>query len=462
MKNIDAIIIGSGQAGNPLALKLASAGWKTVLIERSEDHLGGTCTNEGCTPTKTLIGSAEKLHHIKTANEYGLSIRELNIDFRKIQKRKNDIVIDSRKKLNKRLAKTKNLELIFGTASFLNNKTVSIDTVDKKEILLNSKSIFINVGCRPTKPEIKGLDRVPYYDSTSILSIKTIPKQLIIIGGSSIGLELGQMFSRFGTKVTIIEQSPQILPHEDKDVANSLLKILESEDLEFKLNVTINKVSLNNKDITVEIKEKTKIASIKGSHLLVATGRTPNTDLLKVNTSGIIMNEKGFIKVNNKLETNVKGIYALGDVNGGPAFTHIAYDDYRIVYKNLVKNQKLSTKNRIIPYCIFTDPQLGRVGLNEDQAKKQNLDIEVITILGSRITRGLEIGSTEGLWKALVDKKTGLILGASIIGSQGGEIVSVIQMAMLGKIKAKEVRDGIFAHPTFSESLNTLFMELNS
>lgn len=461
MKNADAIIIGSGQAGNPLALKLAEAGWKTLLIEKSAEQIGGTCVNVGCTPSKTLIGSAKVAQQIRTADKHGLSTGgELYIDFQQTQKRKNDLVLTSREGWEERFNKAKNIELVFGTASFIDSKTISIKTPEGKKESISAKHIFINSGSRPMIPDIAGLDEVTYYDSTAILALETIPESLVVLGGSYIGLELGQMFSRFGSAVTIIEQSPQLMPKEDQDIAAAMQELLEKEGLKVYVNAKTKRVSAQDNNTTVTIEQGEDTLAITGSHLLIATGRTPNSDGLNVHAAGIATDEKGFIKVNDRLETNMAGIYALGDINGGAAFTHVAYNDYMVVYKNLLKKEQHSTKNRLTPYCMFTDPQLARVGLSEAQAREKDFDIEVVKIPGTRITRGLEIGSKEGLWKAVIDKKSGLILGAAIIGSEGGEVMTVLQMAMLGGIKAVDIRDGMFAHPTFAESLNTLFMEM--
>lgn len=456
----DAILIGSGQANNPLALKLSKAGWKTILIEKSEADLGGTCVNVGCTPTKTLIASAERMHEIKTAKKHGISVSDVAIDFGKTQERKKKIVDQSRQGLKKRIQETPNLELMYGIASFIDKKTIRVKKQNGEEEEFTAPYLFIDAGTRPAIPKIPGLEKVHWYDSTGILELIEIPEKLIVIGGGYIGLELGQMYSRFGSEVIILEKSAEIMSEEDEDIASSVCNILQKEGMQFYLNASVIKAEQGGEKVKVTIKENGVIKEISCTHLLLATGRKPNTDMLKARAAGIELDEKGFIKVNDKMETNVEGVYALGDINGGPAFTHIAYNDFVIVYKNIIEKKDVSKKGRIIPYCMYTDPQLGRVGSSENEARKKGLDISVVKIPGSRITRGIETGKVQGPWKAVVDNQTGKILGAAIVCTEGGEIASVIEMAMKGGIPAKELATAIFSHPSYAESINTLFMEL--
>ncbi len=456
----DAIIIGSGQAGNPLAIKLAAAGWKTVLIEKSEEMLGGVCVNVGCTPSKTLIASAKVMHTIKTSDKHGISVSDAKLNFTRTQERKEMIVKASKKGLKKNLGEAENLEVVFGTASFSGEKTISVDQGDQKTVEFTAPYIFINAGCRPATPEINGLETVKWYNSTGILELKEIPKKLIVVGSGYIGLELGQMYSRFGSEVIIVEKQGQIMSNEDADVAEDLQKILEDEGLKFHLNTNIDKVEEQKGEITVTITKNNEEEKIKGTHLLVVTGRKSNADSLDLDKAGIMTDQKGYITVNEALETNIDGVYALGDIKGGPQFTHVAYNDYVVVSENILDKKNISIEDRVIPYTMFTDPQVGRIGLSEKQAKEKKLNFSVVKIPGKRITRGIESATVQGLWKAIVDKKTGQILGAAIIGSEGGEIATVIQMAMKGNIPAKDLENFMFSHPTYSESLNTLFGEL--
>ena len=368
MKKVDAIIIGSGQAGNPLAMSLAYSGMKVILIEKHQLHIGGTCLNDGCTPSKTLIASAKVAHIIKTSDKHGITTEKMNIDFATTQKRKDKIVLDSRKGLIKRLEETKNLEVIIGTASFSDAKIITVTDKNGKTQEYTAENIFINAGCRPMIPEIEGLEKVKYYDSTSLLELKEIPKELIVLGGSYIGLELGQAYSRLGAKTTIVERSAKLMSKEDDDVAESIFECLENEGMQFHFNSEAIKVSEKDGKISVTIKKGAKETQIHGSHLFIATGRIPNSDSLTLENAKIKADENGHILVNNNLETNVKGVFALGDIKGGPQFTQIAYDDFRIVRDNILHSKKRSYKNRPISYCMYTDPQLGRIGISEQDA----------------------------------------------------------------------------------------------
>lgn len=458
MKHYDAIIIGAGQAGIPLAKKLAEAGKKVAIIEKR--LVGGTCINDGCTPTKAMIASAHAAYSARTADKLGVSTGPVKVDLQKIKKRKDDIVESFRSSSQKGLESTKGLDLIIGEATFSDTKELTIvDTLGEKK-KVSGDQIFINTGASANIPELKGLESIPYLTSTTILDLTEIPEHLVILGGNYIGLEFGQMFHRFGSKVTILEKSSRIMSHEDEDVSAELTTILKDEGLIILTNTTIDEVQKKNDSLMLNLKSDHKTKNITASHLLIATGRTAQTASLKLEIPGVITDKKGNILVNEKLETNVKGIFALGDVKGGPAFTHIAYHDFTIVYRNLVEKCELSTIGRPVPYCMFTDPQLGRIGISESEARKKGLDFIVAKIPMSQVARGIETGETLGFMKAIVDKKSKQILGAAILASEGGEIVSVIQMAMEGGITYDKIRYGIFAHPTYSESLNNLFMKL--
>ena len=319
--------------------------------------------------------------------------------------------------------------------------------------------MFINAGAKTAIPNIPGLEDVEYLTSTSILELKTVPESLLIIGASYIGMEFGQMFARFGSKVTLLEYSARALSREDEDVAEEVVKILEAENIKLYNKASVTKVDKQpdgkiNAHISIDGKEH----AFTYSHILVAAGRTPQTAALMLDKAGIETNERGFIKVNDQLETNIKGIYALGDINGGPAFTHISYNDFTIVYRNIIEGANLSTKNRQVPYCMFTDPPLARVGVSEAEAKKAGLNYKVAKLPMNYVARAIEVGDTRGFMKAIVDADTKKILGAMVLGQEGGELMTVLQMAMLGGITYEQIRYMVFAHPLYSEALNNLFI----
>ena len=459
MKKYDAIIIGAGQAGGPLAKKLAQAGKKTVIIEKR--YVGGTCVNDGCTPTKTWVASAKAAYNAVHSVDVGVAVKSFKVDMAQIKKRKDKIVENARAGNQKGLEETKNLELIFGEAVFTGEKSVIVELNEGGLLELEADLIFINTGAKTIIPEIDGLQDIKYLTSTSILELDEVPGHLLVIGGNYIGLEFGQMFRRFGSKVTILEKSARILSREDDDISEEVKNILELEDIKILTATTLKKVKKNSKGkINATITTDGKDEKIKCTHVLVAIGRAPQTEDLELQKAGIKTDEKGYITVNNKLETNVKGIYALGDVKGGPAFTHISYNDYTIVYRNLIEGANLGIKDRPVPYCMFIDPELGRIGITEAEAKKQQLNVKVVKLPMAHVARAIEVGDTRGFMKAVVDMDTKKILGAAILGSQGGEIMSVLQMAMEGDITYDRIRYCVFAHPTYSESLNNLFMGL--
>jgi len=461
MKQYDAIVIGSGQAGGPLAKKLALSGKKTALIEKR--WIGGTCVNDGCTPTKTMVASAKMAYVASNSGHLGVKIKGFSVDLPKIKKRKDDIIHQFRNGSLKGLEATKNLDVIFGEATFIGDKTILVKLNSGREKEFKADLFFINTGAKPSVPEIEGLADVDYLNSTTIMDLNQVPEHLLIIGGNYIGLEFGQMFRRFGSKVTVVERSGRIVSREDEDVSAELTKILEAERIKFYTNATTTAIKQKKAGkITATVKVGDKEEKIKCSHVLIAVGRTPQTAALNLAKTGVETDERGFIKVDNKLETNVKGIYALGDVKGGPAFTHISYNDYTIVYRNLIKGENLTTDNRPVPYCMFTDPQLGSIGLNETEAKKRKINYKVAKLPMEYVARAIETGDTRGFMKAIVDPDTKQILGATILGAEGGETMTILQMAMAGGITYEQIRWFIFAHPLYAESLNNLFMSLDT
>jgi pyruvate/2-oxoglutarate dehydrogenase complex dihydrolipoamide dehydrogenase (E3) component len=456
MKNFDAIVIGSGQGGTPLAKKLAKAGWKTALVEKR--FIGGTCVNDGCTPTKSMVACAKAAYTISHSQEWGITVSDCKVNLEKIIERKNEVVMSFKGGSEKGLEKTEGLTLLFGEAVFTGEKTLLVKLTNGGQEEITADKIFINTGTLPKIPPIPGLDSIPYLTNTTLLDNKTLPSHLLILGGSYIALEFGQMFRRFGSQVTIIESKSQLMSREDEDVSIAVKKIMESGGITVHTNANVKKLELAGNDvIRIELNAGGQSHTVTGSHLLVATGRQPQTMALQLDKAGVTLDEKGFIKVNDKLETNVAGIYAFGDVKGGPAFTHIAYNDHLVLLKNLVDKKEASIKDRPVPYCMFTDPQLGRIGLTEKEAREKGLQIKVACLSMEKVARAIETGHTQGFMKAIVDASTDKILGAAILGEEGGEVMSVIQMAMLGGFTATQLREMIFAHPLYTESLNNLF-----
>ncbi|HVV55086.1 MAG TPA: mercuric reductase, partial [Mucilaginibacter sp.] len=393
----------------------------------------------------------------------GVSIKSYSVDMKRIKKRKDDVVSLFRNGGQSGLEKTRGLDLVFGEAVFTEEKTITVKLNSGREIQMKADLIFLNTGCKPIIPEIEGIGETDYLDSTSILELDRVPEHLLVIGGNYIGLEFGQMFRRFGSKVTIVEKSARIISREDEDVSEELTKILEAEKIKILTGaqtLRFKKTGKGNIAATVSVAGREE--KIKCTNVLIAVGRAPQTKALALEKTGVITDERGFIKVNDHLETNVKGIYALGDVKGGPAFTHISYNDYTIVYRNLVEGTDYNINDRPVPYCMFTDPQLGHVGLSETDAKKKDLNIKVAKLPMEHVARAIETGDTRGFMKAIVDAGTKKILGATVLGPEGGEIMTILQMAMEGGITYDRIRYCVFAHPLYAESLNNLFMTLEN
>jgi pyruvate/2-oxoglutarate dehydrogenase complex dihydrolipoamide dehydrogenase (E3) component len=459
-QQFDAIVIGSGQAGTPLSTALAEAGMRTALIERK--HVGGTCVNEGCTPTKTMVASARVAYLTRRGADYGIHTGDIRIDMERVRQRKRDIVNSFRNGSQGRIEKTANLELTFGEASFTGAKSLLVRQRDGGQRALTAGKIFINAGARPSGPALDGLKSVPFLDSTSIMELDTVPEHLLVLGGGYVGLEFGQMFRRFGSRVTIVQSAGQLLNREDPDIAEEVAKILQQDGVEVLLNANANRVSQSDGSIRLEIQQQGHSTALAGSHLLVATGRVPNSDTLNLAAAGVQTDDRGFIKVNGRLETTAKGVYALGDIKGGPAFTHISYDDFRIIRTNLIGKGSASTDGRLVPYTVFIDPQLGRIGVTETEARAQKRNIRVAKLPMTSVARALEVDETRGFMKAIVDGESNQILGAAVLGIEGGEVMSALEIAMMGKLPYTALRDGVFAHPTLAESLNNLFMAMDS
>jgi len=455
----DAIVVGSGQGGTPLSMALADAGMRTALIERK--HVGGTCINEGCTPTKTMIASGRVAYLVRRAADYGVHVGPISIDMQKVRERKRNIVASFRGGSESKIRDTQNLDLIMGEARFGDPKTVVVREADGRERSLSTERVFINAGTRASRPKIEGLDTVPFLDNVSIMELEEVPDHLLVLGGGYIGLEFGQLFRRLGSRVTIVQSGEQLLAREDADVADEVKKILEQDGVEVLLNAKVARVGNEASRIRLHLENPGTVRSLEGSHLLVATGRTPNSDSLNLPAAQVKTHSHGFIQVNDRLETSTQNIYALGDIKGGPAFTHISYDDFRVIRANVLEHKQRSIKDRIVPYTVFIDPQLGRVGMSENEARQQGKKIRIAKLPMSSVARAREVDEARGFMKAVVDVDTEQILGAAILGVEGGEVMSVLETAMMGKLPYTALRDATYAHPTLAESLNNLFMAMD-
>ncbi len=455
-QHYDAVVIGSGQGGSPLAGTLAGAGRKTAIIER--EHVGGTCINEGCTPTKTMVASARVAYLDRRSADYGVQNGPVNVDMVEVRQRKRNIVETFRGGSEQRLEDAENLDLIRGEARFTGPKELEVRLDGGETIQLTAENIFINVGARPGGVPVEGLDAVPTLDSTTVMELDEVPEHLLVLGGGYVGLEFAQMFRRFGSEVTVVQRGPQLLSREDTDVAEAVAEILREDGVAVLLETEAQSVRQDESGgIQLTVNGPDGEDTISGSHLLVAAGRPPNTDLLNLEAAGVETDGRGHVKVNERLETNVPGVYALGDVKGGPAFTHVSYNDYQVIEANLLNGGDATIADRLVPYTVFMDPQLGRVGLGEAEAREQGRDVRVASMPMSHVARALEMDESRGMMKAVVDAGTGEILGCAVLGIEGGEIMAMIQIAIMGKLPYTALRDGMFAHPTLAESLNSLF-----
>ena len=455
-EQVDAIIIGSGQAGNPLAAALSKAGKKTVIIENK--YVGGTCVNTGCTPTKTMIASAKVAEQARRGLTYGVHTGEVTVEMAEVRARKREVVDVWRSGSEKSLEDAEHVELVRGLGRFCSRDTVEARLNDGGARSFTAPWIFINTGLSSITPEVEGIETVRSLTNESVMELDELPGHLLILGGSYIAVEFAQMFRRFGSRVTIVSTAEHLLPREDPDIAEELRKILVEDGVVFVLGASANVAHVDDSTVVLNVKlEKGMDRELTGTHLLLAVGRKPNTFALNLAAAGVEMDDHGYIKVNDKLETSTPGIYALGDVKGGPAFTHISYDDYRIVAANLLEGGHRLVSDRPLPYTVFTDPELGRIGMTETEARASGRKIRVAKMPASSIARAYETGESRGVMKIIVDAETEQILGAAVLTGEGGELASMLQIAMVGKLPYTALRDGVFSHPTWAESLNTIF-----
>ena len=464
----DDIIIGGGKAGKTLAPALVAAGRKTALVERSLTMIGGGCINIACIPTKTMVASAEVAHTVRHSAVYGVQTTAPTVDLAAVIQRKRSVV-ETARAANLHLLKTAlDHDLIIGTARFVAPKTIEVATAKGNTRQLTAERLFINTGTRPLIPSVPGLKETGFLTSESIMELEQLPEHLIVLGSGYIGLEFAQMFRRFGSRVTVIGQREQILSAQDPDVAIAVQTLLEQGSIEFLLKSKVKWVvreasPLENRasnETILQVQVGDREVKLQGSHLLVAVGRALATDVLNLPAAGIAVDANGSIQVNDRLETNVPNIWALGDINGGPQYTHIALGDYRIIKANLIDGGNRRTSDRPIPSCLFIDPELAQVGLTKTAARQQGYDIRVAKLDASAIPRARTLGRTDGLLKAIVDAKTNRILGCSLLCHAAGEMLSTVQMVMQAQMPYTVLRDGVLTHPTMTEGLNLLFSKL--
>jgi pyruvate/2-oxoglutarate dehydrogenase complex dihydrolipoamide dehydrogenase (E3) component len=454
MTSYDAIIIGTGQAGPALARRLASSGMQVAIVERG--RFGGTCINTGCTPTKTLIATAYAAHLARRGAEYGFNTGgEVKVDMKRVKARKDYVAGLSNRGVERSLKKLENCRVYEGHAQFASSREVRVGTE-----ILRADRIFINVGGRAAVPEISGLDQVEYLTNSTMMDVDFLPRHLLVLGGSYIGLEFGQMYRRFGSKVTIIEIGPRLIPREDEDVSGAVAEFLAREGLDIRLSATCLSVSRRSDDIVMQVDCGEGAPEIRGSHLLIATGRRPNTDDLGLERAGVKRDSRGFIEVDDELRTNVPGIWALGDCNGRGAFTHTSWNDFEIVAANLLDGHRRRVSDRIPAYALFTDPPLGRAGMTEAEVRKSGRRALVGKIAMEDVSRAFEKGETEGFMKILVDADTKEILGASFLGTSGDEAIHCVLDTMYAKAPYTVLQRAMHIHPTVSEFIPTILGEL--
>jgi pyruvate/2-oxoglutarate dehydrogenase complex dihydrolipoamide dehydrogenase (E3) component len=453
-KHFDAIIIGTGQAGPPLAERLAGAGMTVAIIERHK--FGGTCVNTGCIPTKTLVASAYAAQLARRGAEYGFTINDhLRVDMKRVKARKDEISGRSNKGVEKRLRELKNCTVIHGHARFQSSRTVMVN-----DDVLEADKIFINVGGRASVPSLKGINDVPFLTNSSMMDVDFLPEHLVIVGGSYVGLEFAQMYRRFGSEVTVVEMGSRLIGREDEDVSAAVRDILETDGIQTRLDAKCISLSKTDSGISVGVKCDEAPPEVLGTHVLLAVGRNPNTNDLGLDRAGVETDQHGYITVDDQLQTNVVGIWALGDCNGRGAFTHTAYNDYEIVADNLLNSDHRRVSDRISAYALYIDPPLGRCGMTHAEIRKSGRGALVAKYPMSRVSRAFEKGETQGFMKICVDADTKQILGAAILGTGGDEVVHVLLDIMYAKAPYTVVQRAMHIHPTVAEYLPTVLSKL--
>ena len=453
MKKYDAIVIGAGQAGPSLSAQLVSENLKTAIIERN--LFGGTCVNTGCIPTKTLVASARVAHMARRGDEFGVDIPDVKMDMKKVKARKDAVVQQSNQGVTGWMKNMEGLDVYEGHAQFESSNVVSVNSEQ-----LQADKIFINVGARARVPDMPGLDEIEYFTNSNMMDVDFLPEHLVIIGGSYIGLEFAQMYRRFGSEVTVIETHDRLISREDEDVSDAVKEILENEGVNIRLNAECISFAKQGSNIVVTDSCNNEKREIVGSHVLLAVGREANTHDLGLDKASVKTNQYGIIKVDDVLETNVPGIWAIGECNGKGAFTHTSYNDYEIVADNLFGTKTRKVSDRILCYGLFIDPPLGRVGLTEQQVKDSGKKALIGKMMMSRVGRAKERGETQGFMKVLIDAETDQILGANILGIGGDEIIHLFIDSMSAKAPYHVIKNAVHVHPTVSELIPTMLQDL--
>jgi pyruvate/2-oxoglutarate dehydrogenase complex dihydrolipoamide dehydrogenase (E3) component len=454
MADYDAVIIGTGQAGPALARRLVAAGWQVAIIERK--FFGGTCINTGCTPTKTLIASGYAAHLTRRAAEFGVTLSGTpSVDMKAVKARKDAVTVTSRAAVERSLKGLQGCTVYEAHAMFIGPKQIKIG-----DEVLRADKIFINVGGRAVIPSIPGLDQVPYLTNSSMMDVDFLPPHLVVLGGSYIGLEFAQVYRRFGSEVTVIELAPRLVAREDEDVSHAIAGFLRDEGIDIRVGSKVVRVEKQGNNIAVTVETSGAKSQVVGSHLLLAIGRRPNTDDLGLDKAGVVIDERGYIRVDDQLRTNVPSIWALGDCNGRGAFTHTSWNDFEIVAANLLDNDPRRVTDRITAYALYTDPPLGRAGMTEAEVRKSGRPALIATMAMENVSRAYEKGETKGFMKVLVDEETSRILGASLLGLAGDEVIHCILDVMYANAPSSVMRRAMHIHPTVSELIPTMVANL--
>lgn len=460
METFDAIVIGDGQAGQALAVAFARAGWRAALVDEGLHEEG---FGDEVLPSRPLLAAASVARLARRAGDFGVETGTVAVNLTKVQRRKHAAAEGARIGRLQELTSTPGLTRMEGRAAFTGERELAVTDVHGQARRIRGRKVFINSGVRPVPPELPGLAKVPHFDPHSILDLDHLPAHLLVIGGSETGLELGQMFARFGSRVSIIESAERLLPREDRDVAATVAQILREDGLEvFLESAAVSVAPGPGEGLRLTVRNPAGSHEMTGSHLLVIPRRQPNVGELNLTAAGIEVDNAGYVRVNERLETSAEGVYALGEVNGGPPFAHLANDDLRILRANLIENNPASTVGRMCPYTVFIDPPLARIGLTEAEARRQGRRVRVARLPMRSVARAVELNELRGFMKVVVDAGSGRILGAAVLGVGGGEVMAMLQIAMMANMPCSALRDGVFAYPTMAESLNRLFTSMET